>query len=231
MDILGKEISGGNHIRRCNDQISRLPTQAFSYFFTTYLAAIDTHSIVSAFDIDTRKSVSVLSSFCLAFATFQQHEVGDIPRLPTPSLFEEVSNGNVSVYALFGGQGINEVYFDELQKIYDIYKAFVEAFLEAAVVALKPLAEAHQSSSVCTHGLDVLAWLNGTQPVSPALPSFPSHFPSSASPCSSSSSLRPASRGCRLLSSARVWLARLAILKAFSPRSACRHLRTMSRIL
>ena len=151
--------------------------KAFSHFFTTYLVAIDIHSLVSAFDVDTRKSV--LSSFYLAFATLQQHEVADVPRLPTPSLLEEVSNGNASVYALFGGQGINEVYFDELQTIYDIYKPFVKAFLEAAIEALKPLAEAHQSSSFYTHGLDVLAWLNGTQPVPPVsyLASVPVSFP------------------------------------------------------
>jgi hypothetical protein len=34
----------------------------------------------------------------------------------------------VSVFALFGGQGSNEVYFDELQNLYDIYKPFVASF-------------------------------------------------------------------------------------------------------
>jgi hypothetical protein len=29
-----------------------------------------------------------------------------------------------SIYALFGGQGTNEVYFDELQPFYDIYRPF-----------------------------------------------------------------------------------------------------------
>ncbi|THH15787.1 hypothetical protein EW146_g4747 [Bondarzewia mesenterica] len=127
-----------------------------------------------------RHAKSVLSSFFLAYATLQQYEIADVPRLPTPSLLKDAAAGNASVYALFGGQGINEVYFDELQSLYDIYKPFVASFLETAVLeVLKPLTEAHQSTSFYSHGLDVIAWLKGTAPVPPVsyLASVPVSFP------------------------------------------------------
>jgi fatty acid synthase subunit alpha, fungi type len=35
-----------------------------------------------------------------------------------------------SIFALFGGQGTNEVYFDELQNLNNIYKPFLAPFVE-----------------------------------------------------------------------------------------------------
>ena len=120
--------------------------KALLHFGTTYLSDIDIHSLVSSFDIDSRKVV--LSSFFLAYATLQSNEIQGLPQLPTPSLFAQAKDGETSVYALSGGQGINEVYFDELQSLFDIYRAFVEDWVKVAVAeSLSPLATTHQSSS------------------------------------------------------------------------------------
>ncbi|KAI0067274.1 fatty acid synthase [Artomyces pyxidatus] len=152
--------------------------KAVSHFSATHLADIDLHSLVASFDVDTRKSV--LSSFYSAYATLQVFDVPGIPALATPSLFTGTKDGNTSVYAIFGGQGINEVYFDELQSLFDIYRPFVEASLTVVVdQILKPLASAHTTSSYYAHGLDVLAWLTGSVPRPPIayLASVPVSFP------------------------------------------------------
>ncbi|KAI0046589.1 fatty acid synthase [Auriscalpium vulgare] len=140
--------------------------KALSQFSATLLADIDLHSLVASFDVDARKVV--LSSFYSAYATLQKYNAPGIPALATPSLLSGAKEGTTSVYALFGGQGINEVYFDELQALFDVYRPFVEGFIQVAVEEiLKPLASAYESSSYYAHGLDVLAWLTGAVPRPP----------------------------------------------------------------
>ncbi|KAJ6520570.1 hypothetical protein C8R45DRAFT_1058526 [Mycena sanguinolenta] len=87
------------------------------------------------------------------------------------ALLTAVAAKKASVFALFGGQGTNEVYFDELQSLYDIYKPFVSEFL-ATVTNGNALLH-------YTFGLDVLSWLSGTspRPSTTYLASVPISFP------------------------------------------------------
>ena len=87
-----------------------------------------------------------------------------------------------SIFALFGGQGTNEVYFDELQNLYDIYKPFVAQFVQTLTEdVLAPLVAEEEASSTThyTFGLDVWSWLSGTaaRPAVPYLTSVPISFP------------------------------------------------------
>ena len=66
-------------------------------------------------------SKTVLSSYFLALAALEGGNVTDIPRAPASALLSAAAKGEASVFALFGGQDTNEVYFDELQSLYDIY--------------------------------------------------------------------------------------------------------------
>ena len=62
-------------------------------------------------------------------------------------------------------QGTNEVYFDELQSLYNIYMPFVTSFIAAITTdILVPLAAKEQTTPYFTFGLNVLSWLNGTTP-------------------------------------------------------------------
>jgi len=91
--------------------------------------------------------------------------VPDIPTFPTPSLFSHMRSGEVSVFALFGGQGVNEVYCDELQSLFDIYRPCMETFIETTTREfLQPLVGAHQCTSYYLYSLDALSWLTGTTP-------------------------------------------------------------------
>ena len=86
----------------------------FKYFASTYLATKDIHSLTSIFDTDTRKTV--LSAYFLAVAALKAQEIDiSIPKQES-ALLSAVLSKKASIFALFGGQGTNEVYFDELQK-------------------------------------------------------------------------------------------------------------------
>jgi fatty acid synthase subunit alpha len=87
----------------------------------------------------------------------------------------------IAASGTFGGpgQGTNEVYFDELQNLFDIYKPFVAPFVQTLTQdVLAPLV-AEEVSTHYMFGLDVVSWLSGavTRPAVPYLASVPISFP------------------------------------------------------
>ncbi|KAN0105615.1 hypothetical protein V8E52_010860, partial [Russula decolorans] len=77
---------------------------------------------------------------------------------------DKALSGHASIFALFGGQGINEIYFDELQTLFDAYCPFVEPFLASIIdEVLQPLASASQGTSFYEHGLNVISLTQFTQ--------------------------------------------------------------------
>ena len=152
--------------------------KSLTYFTASYLTSQDIHVIVAAFDTEVRKTV--LASYYQALAALEAKNVSDIPRAPASALLSAASRGDASIYALFGGQGTNEVYFDELQTLYDIYKPYVVSFLTTVSrEVLAPLVEESEEESFYTHGLDVISWLSGASSRPPVayFASIPISFP------------------------------------------------------
>jgi len=151
------------------------------HFVSTYLANADVHTLVNGFDHDLRKSL--LTDYFFTLSTLEAHFSGDeVPRTPPSALLTAVKAGKAGIYALFGGQGANEVYFDELQTLYDIYKPYIAPLiLGVSKDVLTPLAMKAESEGCAyySHGLDVLSWLDGSAPIPPVeyLASIPISFP------------------------------------------------------
>lgn len=148
------------------------------HFTSSYLATEDVHSLAATYSTETRKLV--LSAYFSAVGTLQARGVEAIPQQPESALLSAASSGKASIFALFGGQGTNEVYLDELQGFYDIYRPFVESFLKTVTTdVLIPLAEEENDSTFYTHGLDVVSWLSGVTPRPPVAytASVPVSFP------------------------------------------------------
>ncbi|KAF6759889.1 fatty acid synthetase alpha subunit [Ephemerocybe angulata] len=148
------------------------------HFTSSYLATEDVHSLAATYSTETRKLV--LSAYFSAVGTLQARGVEAIPQQPESALLSAASSGKASIFALFGGQGTNEVYLDELQGFYDIYRPFVESFLKSVTTdVLIPLAEEENDSTFYTHGLDVVSWLSGATPRPPVAytASVPISFP------------------------------------------------------
>ncbi|CAE6460687.1 unnamed protein product [Rhizoctonia solani] len=151
-----------------------------THFTSTFLSKRDIHSIVATFDADVRKSV--LTSYFLAISALEAHVPDHVPRQPQSALLNAATSGEAEIYALFGGQGTNEVYFDELKSLYEIYKPYVHGYIaKMTQEVLNPLVKTAYEKNLTffTHGLDVLGWLDGSVPVPPLeyLASVPVSFP------------------------------------------------------
>ncbi|VEU23428.1 DEKNAAC104691 [Brettanomyces naardenensis] len=81
---------------------------------------------------------------------------------PKSALFNAAAakGSKVSIYAIFGGQGNTEDYFEELREIYQVYHGLISDFLvkvEAKVQTL--IANTPDTDKVYTHGFDLINWL------------------------------------------------------------------------
>lgn len=95
------------------------------------------------------------------------------------ALLREAADENAYIYAMFGGQGNIEEYFEELREIYTTYPTFVEDFVTAAAAHLQTLSREPQVQKLYSKGLDVMRWLHNkdAQPDVDYLVSAPVSFP------------------------------------------------------
>ena len=148
-----------------------------AHFTSAYLSEKDIHTLASSFDAETRKTV--LQAYYKAVTSLTQRDLV-VPSQPKSALLEAAGSGKASIFALFGGQGTNEVYFDELQNLYDVYQPFVAPFVATLTSSiLVPLADEEEDTNFYTYGLDVASWLSGAieRPDIAYLASIPISFP------------------------------------------------------
>jgi fatty acid synthase subunit alpha len=151
-----------------------------SQFTRQFLSKTDIHDFAVAYDAEARKDL--LTAYFVALTTLEAHGAHDVPLPPSSALLEAAKKGEASIYALFGGQGTNEVYFDELQSLFDIYKPYLVEFLsQATEEILKPFASKAEKDGFTfySYGLDVIGWLNGSvaRPPVEYFASIPISFP------------------------------------------------------
>ena len=155
-----------------------LLVDALKHFTNSYLSQQDVHTFTSDFETDNRKAI--LTYYYSALAALEAKGVTDIPRAPISALLSAAAKGDASIYALFGGQGTIEVYFDELQALYDTYNPYVSSFLSTVTNdLLVPLAAESDDSTFYTHGLNIISWPSGAvpRPPLPYLASVPVSMP------------------------------------------------------
>lgn len=76
------------------------------------------------------------------------------------ALFKAAQDGEVDVFAIFGGQGNTDDYFEELREIFNIYHGLVFDFLSKIEVQVKSLiSSTSDADKVYTHGFDLINWL------------------------------------------------------------------------
>ena len=87
--------------------------------------------------------------------------------------------GDAGVYALFGGQGNIEEYFNELREISSVYGGLVDDYLVYCARLLSSLSRDPRAGKVYSKGLDVMRWLQDEEstPDLTYLVSAPVSFP------------------------------------------------------
>jgi fatty acid synthase subunit beta len=85
------------------------------------------------------------------------------PKPHESALFRAAAEKNAGVYAIFGGQGNIEEYFDELRELYGLYEGLIEEFVVSCAQVLSTLARDPKAGKVYSKGLDVMRWLQSRE--------------------------------------------------------------------
>ncbi|KAJ1959241.1 fatty acid synthase alpha subunit Lsd1, partial [Dipsacomyces acuminosporus] len=133
----------------------------FKHFRETFLRGNDVHAATESLSADAQKVIinayytaQVLLVDAGAFTDASEYAPA------TPALFDRVDSGKAGLFAIFGGQGNIEEYFDETQEVFDTYEPLVRDYTEKMSAALKQAAaRTPEAQTVCSKGLDVIAWL------------------------------------------------------------------------
>jgi fatty acid synthase subunit beta len=151
----------------------------FIDFGTQYLKKNDVHAITRALSSESKKVV--IQAYYSALVVLKQHGVLSAEEAaPAKSaLFEAATRGDAKLFAIFGGQGNIEEYFDELSDIWETYQGLVKPFVERMAIVLAEHARSPEASVLHSKGLDILRWLDNEEvrPDLQYLVSAPVSFP------------------------------------------------------
>jgi len=136
----------GSHI-----QVLHLVLQEFERAF---LRGNEVHAVAATLPgITEKKNITVRSYYAarsVAKRPIKAHE---------SALLREAADGKACLYAVFGGQGNIEEYFEELREVFTTYMSFVEDFVTTAANHLSQLSRDVQAQKLYPKGLDIMRWL------------------------------------------------------------------------
>ncbi|KAH9810339.1 hypothetical protein DFH28DRAFT_903061 [Melampsora americana] len=152
---------------RSTDQ--SLTLAAITHFHQEILQSdhLDPHSLAYQKTSSEEARKQIIRAYYLARISLEGHP--DLPKAIVGQLWKE-ENGK-KVVGVFGGQGVNETYWDELVNLYSLYPTLLRPYLQIADLPLVNLARsANDSNSLYKdHGIHILDWLtkpNTKPPVS-----------------------------------------------------------------
>lgn len=151
----------------------------FVDFGHQYLKNNDVHAITRSLSPESKKVV--IQAYYTALVVLKEQNVLSVEEA-TPAksaLFEAATRGDAKLFAIFGGQGNIEEYFDELSEIWETYQGLVKPFVERMAVVLAEHARSPEASALHSKGLDILRWLDNAEvrPDLQYLVSAPVSFP------------------------------------------------------
>lgn len=172
LGFIANEVDNGeDDAQGTYDEVLKLVLNEFE---RSFLQGNDVHALAASLPGIPQKKLTVVQSYYAARASanrpIKSHE---------SALFRAAGDGHASVYAIFGGQGNIEEYFEELRDVYTTYPSFVEKFVTSAADHLQLLARDPRAEKLYSKGLDVMRWLTNrdTQPDTNYLVSAPVSLP------------------------------------------------------
>jgi fatty acid synthase subunit beta len=170
MGFVAKEVEEGEDPDSFEDVLKLIITE----FERAFLRGNEVHALAATLPGITEKKLVTVRAYYAARAA------ADRPiKLHDSALFREADDDNAVIYAVLGGQGNIEEYFDELREIYNTYGSFVEDFIAAEAQHLLQLSRDPRAEKLYSKGLDVMRWLNNrdSQPDTDYLVSAPVSLP------------------------------------------------------
>ncbi|KAJ1910189.1 fatty acid synthase alpha subunit Lsd1, partial [Mycoemilia scoparia] len=139
----------------------------FNDFCDTYLKGNDVHAVTADLLVPVRKAV--INAYFVALTVLKYNGISfanaatTTKKTDTSALFRKSIEGSANMFAVFGGQGNIEEYFDETKEVFDIYEPLIRDYVVEMSAHLNTLARKPDFQSTLSKGLDVLRWLTDSE--------------------------------------------------------------------
>ncbi|KAL2132510.1 hypothetical protein VTI74DRAFT_3729 [Chaetomium olivicolor] len=118
--------------------------------------AADIHTLaVSQLPGKERRQRRLISSYYSARLAAKAMAPGRRQR----AMLRAQASGELQIHGLFGGQGNNKHYFDEMRAVWEMYAPLIRELVAPLSTALNGLSQDERVADQYPHGLDVLHWL------------------------------------------------------------------------
>ncbi|BFZ56376.1 beta subunit of fatty acid synthetase [Savitreella phatthalungensis] len=124
-------------------------------FERSFLKGNDVHAVAANLAAETESRLLVVKSYFGA-----RLASGKAIKGYDSALVRAAIDGEASVFAIFGGQGNIEEYFDELRELVDVYDGLVTDFVQGIAELLAKLVSNRNAQANYGKGLDILSWLH-----------------------------------------------------------------------
>ncbi|KAM0342525.1 hypothetical protein ACHAPU_009499 [Fusarium lateritium] len=155
-DVTVQKNNSINHEAQQRDML-QVVVQTFE---RSFLRGENIHVAVQRFDMSSLDQRDIIQSYYAAVAA------SGLPIIPQSSaLFgpQHSSSSLKRVYAIFGGQGINGSYLDELRYLFRTYRTLIEGTLQTSETLLLSLLHEADTPEIYVEGLSVMNWLESEE--------------------------------------------------------------------
>ncbi|KAI9832727.1 MAG: beta subunit of fatty acid synthetase [Phylliscum demangeonii] len=162
---------GEDDIQGSNVEVVKL---LLAEFERAFLHGNEVHAFAASLPGIEAKKLLVVRSY------YEARAASNRPIKPHESaLFRAAADDEAKLFAVFGGQGNIEEYFDELRQVYHTYPSFVGDLIAMGAELLQSLSQDPRAQKVYSQGLDVIGWLQDrdAQPDTDYLVSAPVSLP------------------------------------------------------
>jgi fatty acid synthase subunit beta len=173
MDFATSQLESDD-ISLSNTPDSKVLLKCLDKFEDDILGGNNVHPVVAAWNTSSTNKDSTIRTYLHTRSIVHRSDP-----FPRSSLLTAAVSNKASVYAIFGGQGSNENYFNELKDVWVTYQVIIRDLIISATVILQQMAKESNSADHYPQGLNVLGWLEDpdTLPSSEYLITAPVSFP------------------------------------------------------
>jgi fatty acid synthase subunit beta len=140
-------------------QFSPVASTLFLDFDARFLKGNNIHVVAQNLDDDVYKTI--IKTYYTALVFLKTRHILDESKMNrnNSALFQSAQKGDARLFAIFGGQGNSEEYFEELVDLWDTYPVFVKPIVERMALVLNNYALCQDAKVFHPKGLDILQWL------------------------------------------------------------------------
>ncbi|KAI9292989.1 fatty acid synthase [Neoconidiobolus thromboides FSU 785] len=151
----------------------------FFHLRDVFLKKNDVHSATKQLPLANRNVIIQAYFYALSVLRKEGILFGDDCPAPSSALFTASRRKDAALFAVFGGQGNSEEYFDELIELFSLYEGIVRPFITKMSSILRSHALSTEATAFHSKGLNVIRWLENPEarPDVPYLVSAPVSLP------------------------------------------------------